>query len=83
MEECDGGFNPNISEQEVLQNQLFVAAFWGFDDIVKTHVKVKEINLNFKSASHGITPLHAATFNEHGKCAMALLVAGADPLQKV
>lgn len=45
---------------------LFAAAFWGFADIIKTLLD-SGCNVNHQNEGSLWTPLHAATFQEHGK----------------
>ncbi len=74
------------SEQkaEMLQSQLYVACFWGFRDIVKGILELSqqhELDVSVNAQNRGTlwTPLHAATFQEHGPIVMLLLQQGAQP----
>ncbi|XP_028394859.1 ankyrin and IPT/TIG repeat-containing protein C26H5.05-like isoform X2 [Dendronephthya gigantea] len=53
-------------------------SFWGFYDVVKSLVE-GGANVNIQNPGSMWTPLHAATFQEHGKIVMYLLENGADP----
>ena len=44
----------------------FIAAFWGFYDVVKNLVE-GGADVNTQNSESLWTPLHAATFQEHGK----------------
>jgi len=84
---CPQGADLDETKAEVLSSQLYVACFWGFRDIVKALLDLaskKGINLNVNAPNRGTlwTPLHAATFQEHGPIIMLLLSRGADPNQK-
>ncbi|CAB3983449.1 oxysterol-binding -related 1-like, partial [Paramuricea clavata] len=54
------------SASEQKQSQLYIAAFWGFYDVVRTLVD-GGADVNTQNAGSLWTPLHAATFQEHGK----------------
>lgn len=45
---------------------LLAASFWGFSDMVNTLLE-KGADVNHSNADTLWTPLHAATFQEHGK----------------
>lgn len=45
---------------------LYIASFWGFSDMV-TALLEKGADINHSNAGTLWTPLHAATFQEHGK----------------
>eukprot|EP00051_Salpingoeca_urceolata_P002131 m.47478 g.47478 ORF g.47478 m.47478 type:complete len:245 (-) comp11921_c0_seq2:73-807(-) len=45
-------------------------------------VLVRLCNVNLANEGTGWTPLHAAVFQEHGACVLALLDGGADPMIK-
>ncbi|XP_020627599.1 ankyrin repeat and SOCS box protein 3-like [Orbicella faveolata] len=57
---------------------LFLACFWGFHDVVKTLLD-KGADINAQNKDTLWTPLHAATFQEHGKIVMLLLERNAQP----
>jgi len=63
---------------EKLQSQLYIACFWGFYDVVKTLLD-KGADVNAQNKVTLWTPLHAATFQEHGKIVMLLLERNAQP----
>ncbi|XP_071508598.1 uncharacterized protein [Diadema antillarum] len=63
---------------EVLQSQLYIAAFWGFHDVIKGLLE-GGADINFQNKNTLWTPLHAAAFQEHGKVVMLLLQEGAQP----
>lgn len=63
---------------EKLQSQLYIACFWGFYDVVKTLLD-KGADINAQNRDTLWTPLHAATFQEHGKIVMLLLERNAQP----
>ncbi|KAJ7365212.1 hypothetical protein OS493_007864 [Desmophyllum pertusum] len=63
---------------EKLQSQLYIACFWGFHDVVKTLLD-KGADVNAQNKGTLWTPLHAATFQEHGKIVMLLLGRNAQP----
>ncbi|CAH3127399.1 homeobox protein Wariai [Pocillopora verrucosa] len=63
---------------EKLQSQLYIACFWGFYDVVKTLLD-KGADVNAQNRDTLWTPLHAATFQEHGKIVMLLLERNAQP----
>ena len=60
------------------QSQLYIASFWGFVDVVKTLVDAGA-DLNYQNEKTRWTPLHAATFQEHGRVVMYMLERNADP----
>ncbi|XP_061185710.1 poly [ADP-ribose] polymerase tankyrase-2-like isoform X1 [Saccostrea echinata] len=66
------------SGPEVLQSQLYISCFWGMRDIVQQLLS-KGVDVNFKNKGTLWTPLHAATFQEHGPVVMVLLENGANP----
>ncbi|XP_070566784.1 ankyrin repeat and protein kinase domain-containing protein 1-like [Ptychodera flava] len=59
-------------------SQLYIAAFWGFHDIVKSLLDTG-VEINYQNKGTLWTPLHAATFQENGKVVMLLLERGAQP----
>ncbi|XP_074623564.1 uncharacterized protein LOC141881668 [Acropora palmata] len=61
-----------------LQSQLYIACFWGFYDVAKTLLD-KGADVNAQNKDTLWTPLHAATFQEHGKIVMLLLDRNAQP----
>ncbi|PFX30451.1 protein phosphatase 1 regulatory subunit 16A-like [Stylophora pistillata] len=63
---------------EKLQSQLYIACFWGFYDVVKGLLD-KGADVNAQNKDTLWTPLHAATFQEHGKIVMLLLERNAQP----
>merc|ERR1712226_1558230 len=72
------------NKAEVLESQLYIACFWGFRDIVKGIIELSrsqniEINVNKQNKGTLWTPLHAATFQEHGPIVMYLLENDAQP----
>ncbi|XP_002740245.1 inactive serine/threonine-protein kinase TEX14-like [Saccoglossus kowalevskii] len=66
------------SDDVVLQSQLYVAAFWGFYDVLKALLNAGA-DINHQNKGTLWTPLHAATFQEHGKVVMLLLERNAQP----
>ncbi|EDO44153.1 predicted protein [Nematostella vectensis] len=70
--QIEGGAN------EKLQSQLYIACFWGFVDVVKSLLD-GGADVNAQNKNSGWTPLHAASFQEHGKIIMLLLEKGANP----
>ncbi|XP_077978916.1 uncharacterized protein LOC144434339 [Glandiceps talaboti] len=62
----------------VKQSQLYIAAFWGFHDVVKALLD-SGADINCQNRGTLWTALHAATFQEHGKVVMLLLERGAQP----
>ncbi|XP_078321625.1 uncharacterized protein LOC111111657 isoform X1 [Crassostrea virginica] len=66
------------SGPEVFQSQLYISCFWGMKDIVQQLLS-RGVDVNFQNKGTHWTPLHAATFQEHGPVVMVLLEQGADP----
>ncbi|KAL3832301.1 hypothetical protein ACJMK2_023955 [Sinanodonta woodiana] len=66
------------SGPEVMQSQLYIASFWGMKDMVQMLLH-KGADPNHQNKGTKWTPLHAATFQEHGPVIMALLEHGAKP----
>ncbi|XP_072022395.1 LOW QUALITY PROTEIN: uncharacterized protein [Amphiura filiformis] len=64
--------------EDVIQSQLYIAAFWGFHNVVKS-LSEQGANVNHQNQGTLWTPLHAAAFQEHGKVVMLLLEKGAQP----
>ncbi|XP_013398731.1 serine/threonine-protein phosphatase 6 regulatory ankyrin repeat subunit C isoform X2 [Lingula anatina] len=64
-----------------LQSQLYIACFWGVKDIARA-LLMKGADVNARNSTTLWTPLHAATFQEHGPVVMLLLDNGADPNSK-
>jgi len=64
-------------ESETIQSQLYIASFWGFFDVVKSLVE-QGADVNHQNRNTLWTPLHAATFQEHGKIIMYLLNKGSN-----
>ncbi|XP_064614233.1 putative ankyrin repeat protein RF_1099 [Liolophura sinensis] len=69
------------SGTQLLQSQLYIASFWGMKDIVKELLN-RGAAPNHQNKRTLWTPLHAATFQEHGPVVMVLLEHGADPQVK-
>eukprot|EP00111_Clytia_hemisphaerica_P021850 TCONS_00064239-protein len=65
-------------EENKMQSQLYIASFWGFADVVKTLLE-NGADANAQNPDTLWTPLHAASFQEHGKVIMLLLQKKADP----
>ncbi|XP_071957370.1 rabankyrin-5-like [Antedon mediterranea] len=65
-------------DKAVKQSQLYIASFWGFHDVVKSLID-SGAEINYQNKGTLWTPLHAATFQEHGKVVMLLLEQGAQP----
>ncbi|XP_021369769.1 ankyrin repeat domain-containing protein 54-like isoform X1 [Mizuhopecten yessoensis] len=63
---------------EVMQSQLYIACFWGIKDIVMA-LLAKGCDPNSQNKGTLWTPLHAASFQEHGPIVMVLLESGAQP----
>ncbi|XP_033104104.1 serine/threonine-protein phosphatase 6 regulatory ankyrin repeat subunit B-like [Anneissia japonica] len=63
-------------DKAVKQSQLYIASFWGFHDVVKSLID-SGADVNKQNNGTLWTPLHAATFQEHGKVVMLLLERGA------
>ncbi|XP_048756007.2 ankyrin repeat domain-containing protein 54-like isoform X2 [Ostrea edulis] len=63
---------------EVLQSQLYISCFWGLRDVVQQLLS-RGVDANFQNKGTLWTPLHAATFQEHGPVVMVLLENGASP----
>ncbi|KAI8793272.1 Ankyrin repeat and SOCS box protein 11 [Biomphalaria glabrata] len=59
-------------------SQLYVASFWGLKDSVQ-HLLDAGTDPSFQNDQTLWTPLHAATFQEHGPIIMLLLDYGAQP----
>jgi len=59
------------------QVQLYTASFWGMHDSVQELLGQSGISTNVQNNGSAWTPLHAAAFQEHGRCVEALLGAGA------
>lgn len=66
------------AEDQKLQSQLYIACFWGFYDVVRSLLD-KGADVNAQNKETLWTPLHAATFQEHGKIVMLLLERNAQP----
>ncbi|KAJ8313636.1 hypothetical protein KUTeg_008197 [Tegillarca granosa] len=66
------------SGPDVLQSQLYIACFWGIKEIVQQLLN-RQVNPNCQNKGTLWTPLHAATFQEHGPVVMLLLENGAQP----
>ncbi|XP_067649913.1 receptor-interacting serine/threonine-protein kinase 4-like [Haliotis asinina] len=66
------------SGPEATQSQLYIACFWGIKDIVKNLLD-KGIDANYQNKDTLWTPLHAATFQEHGPVVMLLLENNSQP----
>ncbi|XP_069111124.1 osteoclast-stimulating factor 1-like isoform X1 [Argopecten irradians] len=66
------------SGPEVMQSQLYIACFWGIKDIVMA-LLAKGCDPNSQNKGSLWTPLHAASFQEHGPIVMVLLDNGAQP----
>ncbi|XP_038044361.1 26S proteasome non-ATPase regulatory subunit 10-like [Patiria miniata] len=64
--------------ENIRQSQLYIAAFWGFHDVIKTLIQAGA-DVNYQNKDTLWTPLHAAAFQEHGKIIMILLENGAKP----
>ncbi|XP_022096789.1 ankyrin-1-like [Acanthaster planci] len=64
--------------ENIRQSQLYIAAFWGFPDVVKTLLEAGA-DVNYQNKDTLWTPLHAAAFQEHGKIIMILLENDAKP----
>eukprot|EP00729_Bicosta_minor_P009070 gene9070-14585_t len=58
------------------QIRLYTAAFWGLHEAVK-ELLVAKVDVNIQNEKTGWTPMHAAAFQEHGRCVELLLNAGA------
>ncbi|KAH9520107.1 Ankyrin repeat and SOCS box protein 11 [Bulinus truncatus] len=59
-------------------SQLYIASFWGLKDSVQKLLEAGT-DPNFQNEETLWTPLHAATFQEHGPIIMMLLEYGAQP----
>ena len=55
--------------------QSHTAAFWGFADVVKALLD-SGCNVNHQNEGSLWTPLHAATFQEHGKVSQNIQIRG-------
>lgn len=66
-------------QADTSQSQLYMASFWGIYDAVKVLVEAGNVDVNRGNGTSGWTPLHAATFQEHGKVVMYLLENQANP----
>ncbi|XP_052246994.1 ankyrin repeat and SOCS box protein 11-like isoform X2 [Dreissena polymorpha] len=64
--------------QAVVHSQLYIACFWGIRDVVD-HLLRNGVDPNRANNITKWTPLHAATFQEHGPIVMMLLEYGARP----
>ncbi|XP_076461551.1 uncharacterized protein LOC143294036 isoform X2 [Babylonia areolata] len=66
------------SGPEAKQSQLYIACFWGIKEIV---LQLLQAGTNPNKQNRGSlwTPLHAATFQEHGPVVMMLLDNDAQP----
>ncbi|CAI8023151.1 Ankyrin repeat domain-containing protein 50, partial [Geodia barretti] len=75
------GLEEELSSGDTDAIQLYIASFWGFPDVVGSLLD-RGVNVNHANPGTLWTPLHAATFQEHGKVVMVLLERGANPDQK-
>ncbi|KAL8567970.1 hypothetical protein ACOMHN_029145 [Nucella lapillus] len=66
------------SGPEARQSQLYIACFWGIKPIVQQLLQAGT-NPNKQNKGSLWTPLHAATFQEHGPVVMLLLDNDAQP----
>lgn len=76
--------NESLQKQlskEAIHSLFYTACFWGNRDIVNRLLeKHPNIDINYKVPSTKWTPLHAATFCEHGPIVLKLLQIGSDLL---
>ncbi|XP_041367150.1 ankyrin repeat domain-containing protein 39-like [Gigantopelta aegis] len=66
------------SGSDAIQSQLYIASFWGIKDVVR-QLLANGADPNKQNRGTQWTPLHAATFQEHGPVVMVLLEHGASP----
>lgn len=72
--------NVKVTGNESAQSQLYMASFWGIYEAVKAIVETQGVDVDHANPGSSWTPLHAASFQEHGKVVMFLLENGANPL---